>query len=165
MALTSSELRNSSRKSDFEEFAHVNLARIRRALCSAFGREQGQMSAAYALEYAWRHWDRVRAKRNPPGYVWTVGRNHARRQLRLSRKRSLAEVDSTSHREPWIEPELERALQSLSERERTCVVLVHGFEWTLSEVAALLTVSKGSVQRYVERGVHKLRNGLGVDNG
>jgi len=34
--------------------------------------------AADALSHAWEHWDRIRIKPNPIGYVFGVGRNKAR---------------------------------------------------------------------------------------
>jgi DNA-directed RNA polymerase specialized sigma24 family protein len=38
----------------------------------------------------------------------------------------------------------------------------HGFEWSLNEVAELSEVSKSTVQTCAERGLSKLRVGLGV---
>ena len=51
---------------------------------------------------------------------------------------------------------------SSSDRERQVVMLVHGYEWSLGEVAELLEVSKSTVQTHAERGLSKLRDGLGV---
>jgi DNA-directed RNA polymerase specialized sigma24 family protein len=59
--------------------------------------------------------------------------------------------------EPWVEPALPAALLALSEGQRTAVVLVHGFGWTLQEVAELTGVRKTSVQNHLERGVARLR--------
>jgi len=42
------------------------------------------------------------------------------------------------------------------------VVLCHGYGWTRAEVAELLGVNASTVQRHVDRGVAKLRSGLGV---
>ena len=42
---------------------------------------------------------------------------------------------------PWIEPGLPAGLARLSEKQRTVVWLVHGFEWTLGETASLLGIS------------------------
>ena len=53
-------------------------------------------------------------------------------------------------------------LAGLSDRERVAVVLMNGFEWSLAEVAELLGVSKSTVQTYAERGMAKLRAGMGV---
>ena len=50
---------------------------------------------------------------------------------------------------PWVEPSLPQALADLSEKQRTAVMLVHGLEWTYSEVAELLGVSKSTDQSQV----------------
>jgi RNA polymerase sigma factor (sigma-70 family) len=63
---------------------------------------------------------------------------------------------------PLVEPGLVPALGALSERQRIAAVLVYGFEWSLTEVAELLGVSVGSVQKHSERGLVKLRRALGV---
>ena len=48
------------------------------------------------------------------------------------------------------------------EQQRVTVFLVHGHEWSMTEVAILLGVSKGTVQKHLERGMEKLRRKLGV---
>ena len=63
---------------------------------------------------------------------------------------------------PQVEPALAESLSRLPERQRTVVVLLHCFEWSMSEVAALLGVSKSTVQNHAERGMARLRRRLGV---
>jgi RNA polymerase sigma factor (sigma-70 family) len=65
-------------------------------------------------------------------------------------------------RTPWVEPELPTALRSLPEQQRVVVMLLHCFEWTTSEIAELLGVSKSTVQSYAERGMARLRAKMGV---
>lgn len=65
--------------------------------------------------------------------------------------------------EPWVEPGLPDAVASLPERQRVVVYLLHSDEWTMSEVAELLMISKASVQRHAERAMEKLRRALGVE--
>ena len=60
-----------------------------------------------------------------------------------------------------VEPALPEALAKLSERQRTTVMLVHSFEWTLSEVADVLGLSKSSVRNHLERGMKSLRRDIG----
>jgi DNA-directed RNA polymerase specialized sigma24 family protein len=55
------------------------------------------------------------------------------------------------------------ALAALSEAQRIAVVLVHGFGWTMREVAELNGTQVTSVQTHLERGLHKLRMTLGVE--
>ena len=54
------------------------------------------------------------------------------------------------------------ALANLPERQRVVVMLLHSFEWTMSEVAELLGVSKSTVQNHAERAMARLRRKLGV---
>jgi RNA polymerase sigma factor (sigma-70 family) len=65
---------------------------------------------------------------------------------------------------PWIEPALPDALDALSQRQRTSVMLVKGFGWTYQEVAELLGISLSSTQKHVERGLSKLRATLEVSS-
>jgi RNA polymerase sigma factor (sigma-70 family) len=53
-------------------------------------------------------------------------------------------------------------LQRLSERQRVCVVLVHGYGWTHQEVADLLGISPSSVQNHAQRGLARLRDAIGM---
>jgi RNA polymerase sigma factor (sigma-70 family) len=62
-----------------------------------------------------------------------------------------------------VEPGLPRALQRLSRRQRTAVVLIHGFQWTHAEVAGLLGVARGTVERHEQRALQRLRRDLGVE--
>ena len=140
----------------FTQFFVGNESRLRQALMAACGSAVGREVAQEALEYGWEHWERIRSMENPVGYLYKVGRN-------LSRRRRPAHVtfvevpyDST----PNIEPALPKALAALSARQRTAVVLVHCFQWTLSEVAGVMGISKTAVQNHVERGLAALRERL-----
>ena len=44
--------------------------RLRRALVALCGVEAARDATAEALAYAWQHWDRIAAMRNPAGYVY-----------------------------------------------------------------------------------------------
>ena len=144
----------------FTDFVLVAEPRLRQALCAAFGGEVGRESASEALAYGWEHWDRISAMPNPAGYLWGVGRNHARR---IRRPRLTFPVPPSDN-VPWFEPGLLAAFAALSERERVTVMLVHGLEWTYGETAELLGVSKSTVQTQAKRGMAKLRKRLGVDD-
>jgi RNA polymerase sigma factor (sigma-70 family) len=67
-----------------------------------------------------------------------------------------------SSSEPWFEPTLAPALERLSERQRTAVVLICGFEWTMKEVAELMGVRVTTVQSHMERGLQSLRSAMEV---
>ena len=142
----------------FTEFVGEVEPRLRHALCAAFGGDHGREATAEALAYGWEHWSRVREMDNPAGYLWGVGRNHARRM----QQRKAAFPEPPADTMPWIEPGLAPALARLSERQRLAVMLVYGLGWSYGEVAELLGVSKGTVQTQARRGLVKLRRAVGV---
>jgi DNA-directed RNA polymerase specialized sigma24 family protein len=145
----------------FTEFARVAEPRLRLALGVAFGFDLAQEATADALAFAWEHWDRVMKAANPVGYVFGVGRNRARRNLSRQHAPFLPPVQSSEI--PWVEPGLPGALGRLSVRQREVIMLLHCFEWTLSEVADLLGLARGTVQLHERRGMARLRRDLGVE--
>ena len=148
-----------TRVDSFTSFVRAGEPRIRQALSVAFGSDVGREATAEALAYGWEHWDRVSAMDNPTGYLYVVGRDRARR-AKARRRPSFIPIQSGGL--PWVEPGLPKALGRLSERQRTVVMLLYCFQWSMSEVADLLDVSKSSVQSYAERGMTNLRRTLGV---
>ena len=144
----------------FTEFVRLRESGLRRALTAGFGSDVGREAAAEALAYAWQHWDRLQSMANPAAYVFRVGQNKARKLLKRSRWLSRDEIVFT---EPWAEPGLGPAWSSLSDRQRVVVGLVHGFDWSLSEAADLLGISKGAAQTYENRAMKRLRRDLGVE--
>ena len=146
---------------EFTDFVTQHESRLRESLIAACGGEIGRDAAAEALIYGWEHWDRVSAKPNPLGYVYGVGRNKARR---TSLRRNAVFFDVQSHRLPHVEPGLLAAIARLPEKQRIAVTLVHGYEWTLSEVAEVLGTKKPTVQKHAERGLARLRKNLGVES-
>ncbi len=138
-------------------FADVE-PRLRHALVASRGPEAGREAAADALAYAWEHWDRISKMNNPAGYLYRVGCSAAKRYRGHSV--GLPELNDTD--QPWVEPGLDGALQRLSSKQRTAVVLMHSFGWTHAEVADLLGVTVSTVQKHAKRGLTKLREALEV---
>lgn len=143
----------------FTRFVKETEVRLKYALCAALGSDRGMEATADALAYGWEHWDRVQAMENPAGYLYRVGRNKAR--SRRKQHPLLPAVPSAEM--PWVEPGLAEAMSRLSESQRTAVLLVHGFDWTPTEVAELLGVSAPTVRKHVERAMRKLRRKLGIE--
>jgi RNA polymerase sigma factor (sigma-70 family) len=152
-------LTEKTRINSFAEFFRDAEPRIRHALVSAFGPETGRESAADAIAYGWERWDAVSAMDNAVGYLYVYGRGRALDRLRRRRVRfeppSLVSI-------PEVEPGLGEALAALPERQRVTVMLLHCFDWSMSEVADLLGISKSTVQNHAERGLGRLRRSLGV---
>jgi DNA-directed RNA polymerase specialized sigma24 family protein len=141
---------------EFETFFRNAEPRLRPALFAALGAERGREATAEAFAWAWETWPRVRQLENPIGYLFRVGQSKTRR------KRSLPLSVAPAHEEPQVEPGLAGALKQLSDAQRVAVVLVHGFGWTLREVAELQSVRVTSIQTHVERGLRRLRAALEV---
>jgi DNA-directed RNA polymerase specialized sigma24 family protein len=116
-------------------------------------------AVAAALAWAWAHWDRLQSMRNPVGYLYVLARNEAFRE-----RRAPLLPPPPPDRLPEVEPGLAPALASLSEKQRLCVLLVHGYEWRVSEVAELLGCSEASVQTHRRRGLARLRTELKVES-
>jgi len=135
---------------------------IRNALVAGFGLEVGRDAAEEALVYAWEHWDRVSGMGNPRGFLYRVGYRTALGMVRRRGNEVLfPEVPAVSN-PIVIEPGLPAALSKLSERQRTVVVSVFGFGLSQRETASLLGISRSSVERHLDRGLHRLRAELGV---
>jgi len=147
-----------TRVDSFTEFVTEVESRLRAALTSSFGPDVGRDMTAEALAYGWEHWDQVSQMENPAGYLYVVGRSKGRK---LAKQRPPILSSSPSHM-PWVEPGLPKALTALTERQRTVIALHHGYEWSLGEVAAVLGLTKATVQNHNRRGLKKLRRNLGV---
>jgi DNA-directed RNA polymerase specialized sigma24 family protein len=88
---------------------------------------------------------RTRPRKQPPSLTW--------------------DLPDGSDGQAAVEPGLPAALASLSESQRVAVMLVHGYGWTLREVAELTAVTVSTVQSHAERGLAKLRSALEVTGG
>ena len=143
---------------DFETFVRDVEPRLSRALAAAYGFEDGRDATAEALAYAFEHWDRLQHVANLPGYLFRVGlsRSRQRRQPVV-----FAVPDSADHA---FEPGLPDALSSLTQRQRLAVVLVHGYGYTLREVAELTGIRPTTVQNHLTRGLARLRARMGVSD-
>ncbi len=142
----------------FEEFVARDGSRLRAALVAAYGVDVGSDATAEALAYGWEHWDRVSGMENPVGYLFRVGQNAARRSFR----RPPVLPTPGPEELPRFEPGLVPALAALSEQQRVAVVLVHGYGWSMADVARLLDITHSSVRTHVARGLERLQTSLEV---
>jgi DNA-directed RNA polymerase specialized sigma24 family protein len=145
-----------SEATGFEVFFATAEPKLRRALVATYGGERGREATAEALAWAWEHWPKVQSMQHPLGYLYRVAQSRSRpRKVPILFARP-------SPPEPWVEPALADALAGLSERQRVCVVLIHGFEWTLREVADLTDTAITTVETHLRRGLDRLRVALEV---
>ena len=139
----------------FENFVEDVEQRLRRALVARFGWQLGQDATADALAYGWEHWARVGLMENPAGYLYRVGCSRA---LEGTRRDEVTEPEGRdSWSDPWCEPSLEPRLAAMPERQRSAVVLIHGYGWRSSEVAEMLGLKRSTVETHLERGMSSLR--------
>lgn len=154
-------LRDQTAADSYAAWVEISEPGLARALIAGFGSEVGREAAAEALVYGWQHWDRLEGMENPAGYLFRVGQSAARRMAKSDR-RSFRRSEVVFE-EPWAEPGFGPAWSSLTERQRIVTGLVHGFGWSLREVADLLGLSKAAVQTHERRAMRKLRRDLGVE--
>ncbi len=126
----------------FTEWFPESEPRLRNTLTASLGFQVGKEAAADALSHAWEHWDLVRAKPNPLGYVYGIGRNKGRR---IAARRRPVFLDVPVQRLPHVEPRLPAAIAALPEKQRTVVTLVYAYEWSFSEVAESATTTSPNI--------------------
>ena len=147
---------------DFDRFVADAGERLRRVLVARHGVEVGNDVTDEALAYAWEHWDRIHEMENPVGYLYRVAGSASRRHRRW-RRRVLLPAEVRQAAEP-TDSGLQAALARLSEPQRVCVVMVHVYDWTYRQTAAVTGLSLAAVTNHVQRGLRRLRTELGAPN-
>lgn len=141
----------------FEAFVARAEPRLRIALVASYGSDAGRTAALDALSWAWEHWREVQAMANPVGYLYRVGQSSVRRH-RVVRPIPIDASTLRAHGLPEIRPDLVPALEQLSVQQRTAVLLVHAFGWTIRDAARTLEVAPSTVQTHLDRGLERLRH-------
>lgn len=149
-----------TKTTDFSEFVAAHERGLRQSLSAVLGVEMGREAAAEALAHGWENWEQVRLMDNASGYLYRLGLNWGKRSFG---RREINFPEVSTNPSEWFEPGLPDALARLSEKQRVVVYLVHGHDWSLSETAELLEISKGTVQTHMERGMARLRRDLKVE--
>lgn len=142
----------------FTRFVKETEPRLSHALAAAYGVEVGAEVTADALTWAWEHWEKVRVMDNPAGYLYRVGQSKARRYHRPRRLFPVLPRQEV----PNVSPELPRALDALSPKQRAAVVLIHGFGYTERAAADVLGISRWSVRTHADRALARLEKMLEV---
>lgn len=154
---------------EFAEFVRTTSARLTHAAYLLTGdRHQAEDAAQTAYTRTYAAWSRVRHK-DAYGYARTVLVNHVidgwRRPIREYATEAMPErpdrhdVSRAVAERAW----LTAALKSLTDRERTVVVLRHFFDLAEADVARELGVSVGTVKSTNSRALAKLRVDAGTE--
>lgn len=156
----------------FDDFYLDNVGNVARALALTLGdHELGLEAADEAFTRAYAKWDNIRHFDNPAGWVYRVGlnwgRSWLRRKARAFAKRQAIEdlygvsvLDAEEIRTSVDDLELREALLSLSDDQRSVVVLRYFLDWSTEQTAEALSISTGTVKSRLSRGLEHLRNAL-----
>lgn len=146
----------------FEDFYVSIASRVRRTLSVILGDpELAGEATDEAMTKAYERWNRISRSENPAGWVYRVGLNWAKRQMR---RRSyqvtpLAEPTGTGE-PPTPDPSLWKALDGLSTDHRTVVVLRYSEDWSVTQIADALDIPAGTVKSRLHRALKHLREEL-----
>lgn len=144
-------------KTDFNEFYRAEADRLARALALALGDiDLAQEAVDEGMARAYQRWRKVGGYESPAGWVYRVSLNWARNRVR-NRRREVLTTDWAE--EPFsheIDPDLEKALESLSIDARSVVVLRYLLGWSTIEAAHALGISEGTVKSRLSRALERL---------
>lgn len=151
---------------EYELFLAEHYEPVRRALVLVAGDgEAGNDAAQQAFTKAFTSWTTVRRMKNPQGWVYIVGVN----KLRTTRRRQLRHLERqhvfvTDHATRAVDTDLtvdvERALRTLTSRERCAVVLRFYADLTVDDIATAMRCRPGTVASTLHRASVKLRKDL-----
>jgi RNA polymerase sigma-70 factor (ECF subfamily) len=148
---------------DFVEAYEGHYPRLVRALeLSGLDRPTAEDVAQEAFARTLGQWRRVRLGDNPPGYVYRVGFRLARRSLRrdepLIVERATCEDVGGQVASRHV---VEKALEHMPLRRRSCAVLCLMAGCTPKEAARSLGIAEGTVRKQLEMARRQLRQLLG----
>ena len=148
------------RPETFEDLIDLVRARLLPVLWAKWGVEVGGDLCSEVEEYAWAERERVLAMANPLGYLYRVSQSRARGYLRWSKRSTFpSRFPDVIHEDMQVH-DLLQLLAGLSDDQRACVLLVHGFGWSYDDVASLLGIGRTAVTNHVHRGLTRLRRSL-----
>ena len=128
------------------------------ALVAKWGIEVGSDLCSDVEEFAWDHRAKVTRMENPLGYLYRVAQSKSRSHVRWMKRTTFpSRFPAIVHEDPALHDMLQM-LAVLNADQRVCVMLVHAFGWTYSEVAELLGVTRPVVNHRVHRGLAQLRS-------
>jgi RNA polymerase sigma-70 factor (ECF subfamily) len=153
------------RTEDFDKLFRAQFPTVARSLGLVVGnREEGIELAQEAFARAWARWDRYQSPEHVRNSVMHIAVNLARSEARRRKKLSNTPVESLPDEGHPSKAEdvptrvaIVDALSTLSDRQRTCVVLTDYAGMDSREVARMLHIPAGSVRTHVTRARRRLR--------
>lgn len=143
----------SSAASSFRTFYRESQPRVLRALVARAGVDAAVDACADAYAHCWANWARVSEMANPSGYAYRVAASKLPRRRRAPLPPANIQVGIA---EP-LDPDLMEALRRLPSRQRTALVLVDGYGWSVDEVAELVGVRPSTVRTHQQRARKSVR--------
>lgn len=161
---------------DFETLIAPWVAEMYRVAAAIVGPGGAEDVTQDALLDAWRGLARLRDRTRLRPWLHAIVANRARKHLRAqgSRPRLIAvqPADWPADWPPGVQSEpdsamriadrdrLDRAFESLTAAQRTCVALHYAFDISVPEIAVTLSVPEGTVKSRIHAGVQRLRAAL-----
>lgn len=146
----------------FDDFYVSSASRVRKTLSVILGdADLAGEATDEAMTRAYVRWNRVSRFENPAGWVYRVGLNWAKRQIR---RRSYdippLALPTTTGEPATPDPGLWKALDRLSTDHRTVVVLRYSEDWSVAQIADALDIPTGTVKSRLNRALNQLREEL-----
>jgi RNA polymerase sigma-70 factor (ECF subfamily) len=150
----------------FEHFFRREYGEVVRTLVPIVGNQPDAEGIAQdAFVKAMERWGRIGDYDRPGGWVRRVAiRDAVRSASRRRRERATRASTVTSGEDVDGRIDLERALQSLSPRQRAAVVLHHLAGWPTNEIAEALGCAEATVRVHLHRGRQALVVALAMDS-
>lgn len=133
----------------------TSVARTVRLIVGDSARSEEITQEAFAK--LWAQWDTLAGYERPAAWARLVAVRMAVRDSRRERARPWLERRSDRQPQDVVpDPDLERALRSLTRMQRAAVVLRYYEDRPVAEVAAILGVSDSTIKQHLFRARHRL---------
>lgn len=150
---------------DFGDFYRSCREEIVRALVLVVGeRDLGLEAADEAFARALERWADVSGYENPEGWVYRVGMNWARTNLRRRNFTLDRLFGESAYVDDLPEPELLKAVEQMPVKYRSVIVARFFLDWSVDQTAEALNIPEGTVKTRQSRALSRLRRRLGDFN-
>jgi len=154
----------------FEDFFEVEHESLFGALYLLTGnRSDAEDLMQLAFLRVWERWTVVQGMENPTGYLYRTALNAFRSQRRRATVAARRVLGQMRGGDPMVgiesRDEVDRALATLTPRQREALVLVDLLQFPADEAARLLRIAPSTLRVQLARGRERARNELGRVDG